>query len=1291
MRILFPDTKQIPERFSVQRIYLLLCLLCLIISCLPLWASVAHGGSLSSVTPSGASSLVTIYINGTGFNTTAGNNEVAFTSTSGGTITVIPTAVTTIDSTIGLRRLTVKVPDASPVGRAALRVRNKVSGEISEGISVEIIEISLSGVTSAPVGTANLNVRIIGSANCQFIAGKTRAAFGTGVTVNSTTVESLTSLTANITVSPTAAIGSRSIGVVTNTQTAIRPGAFTITSAATNNAPVILPIGNASLDEGTSLDVTVSATDTDGDLITLTTSPLPVFAVFTAVNGTGTLTLSPDYTNAGSYNLTFTATDSKGASASAGMVVTVRDINRSPSLDPIGNQTVREGELLSFRVDGSDPDGDALGFTVGNLPPGAGFDPGTRTFNYTPGFDVSGRTADSFFDVFFEISDGRGGTANETVRITVQNVNRPPVADAGLNQTAFVTNPVSLDGSGSSDLDGDALTFLWSVASRPSGSNATLTNPTATNPAFTPDVAGTYIVQLIVNDGIADSAPSTVAVTVTFCGPDTVNWITNANGLWQTAGNWSTGVLPGPSDDVCIDVPGDITVTHSQGADSISSLRSNEAIVLSGGSISIANSAVLSGALTLSGGTLTGAANVISLGLFTITSGTLGGSGTVTVTGTMTWASGTMTGTGTTVIAAGGTLNISGSVNLRGGRTLRNEGTANWNSGPISGSYGESATIENIGTWNFAAPDVLFAGGGYGDTGSRVFRNEGTLNRTTTTGTATVGSPFINTGTVNVQSGTLALSSSYTQTAGATILDGGSLTSTTTLNIQGGRLAGFGAVTANVSNTGGQVSPGSPLGILTIAGAYMQSGSGSLDIELGGLNAGAHYDRFDVTGSATLSSALNVSLINGFTPAFRDSFTITTSNSRSGVFTTENMPLLGGDLICCLVSYGIPDPSRPGADFFFVTLTVTHANEPPVITSTPGTQVTAGQAYLYDVEVADPNTGEVLTFSLPVAPEGMTIDTATGLIQWTPFFSQAGPQPVTVRVQDFDGLVATQDFTVEVALPAGRHALVAEDDAYQVRANETLAVSAPGVLSNDTNPDGGSMTAMFATPPINGALSFNPDGSFTYTPYALQQGQAVLIEEINLAQAVPGATLNVSSVTPYSPAHPAALAVDGSPGTSWLSTNWPFTYNFIEIAFPQDVAVSRLQVYGHRDTSFQADYWIRTGFFQLFDAAGNELFNSGPITLSVPDGDGEVSVPTLSGVRRARFTDTEKKGTRGLAEFRVIGSAFVQRAAASPDNNLVQLLATRVRAQYDTNNPPEGAIDSVGGSFSTNWYRGSNG
>src|SRR5207302_7899716 len=99
---------------------------------------------------------------------------------------------------------------------------------------------------------------------------------------------------------------------------------------------------------------------------------------------------------------------------------------------------------------------------------------------------------------------------------------------------------------------------------------------------------------------------------------------------------------------------------------------------------------------------------------------------------------------------------------------------------------------------------------------------------------------------------------------------------------------------------------------------------------------------------------------------------------------------------------------------------------------------------------------------------------------------------------------------VQVSSPAN-HAPVAAEDAYEVRLNASLRVLAPGVLGNDSDADGDALTARLLTRPTNGALDFQPDGSFTYTPHTLQEGESVLVENVNLATRVPGVTFNASS------------------------------------------------------------------------------------------------------------------------------------------------------------------------------------
>ncbi|KQC11960.1 MAG: hypothetical protein APR54_10310 [Candidatus Cloacimonas sp. SDB] len=89
-------------------------------------------------------------------------------------------------------------------------------------------------------------------------------------------------------------------------------------------------------------------------------------------------------------------------------------------------------------------------------------------------------------------------------------------------------------------------------------------------------------------------------------------------------------------------------------------------------------------------------------------------------------------------------------------------------------------------------------------------------------------------------------------------------------------------------------------------------------------------------------------------------------------------------------------------------------NEPPIIQSSPSLNVKLGDTYSYQVDAIDDNDDD-LTYSLILAPGGMTINSSTGLISWTPIEAQVGENDVKVKVSDgWHGI--TQDFTIEVSI-----------------------------------------------------------------------------------------------------------------------------------------------------------------------------------------------------------------------------------------------------------------------------------
>ncbi|MBI3322044.1 MAG: S8 family serine peptidase [Candidatus Omnitrophica bacterium] len=221
------------------------------------------------------------------------------------------------------------------------------------------------------------------------------------------------------------------------------------------NRPPILPaVEDQTVAEGQLCDVTLSASDPDGDPLTCTASGLPAWSQVDAAPPC-TLRGTPGFDEASRAQpitpypgITITACDPVRACAtSAPFTLTVANVNREPILPVIGPQTVSEGQPLSFTVTATDPDGDAVTYAASSLPAGAAIDAASGVFAWMPGFDQAGS-----YTIIVTASDGEMADT-EPITITVTNVNRPPAvglinpasgsAKAGtkVNFTATYTDP----------------------------------------------------------------------------------------------------------------------------------------------------------------------------------------------------------------------------------------------------------------------------------------------------------------------------------------------------------------------------------------------------------------------------------------------------------------------------------------------------------------------------------------------------------------------------------------------------------------------------------------------------------------------------------------------------------------------------------------------------------------------------------------------------------------------------------------------------------------------------------
>jgi len=292
--------------------------------------------------------------------------------------------------------------------------------------------------------------------------------------------------------------------------------ADSVSVTTTNTAPV----ANAGPDQTAPVGTTVSlngsgSSDADGDALsyawTLQSAPAGSAA---ALTGAASVTPSFVVDRPGSYVARLVVND--GYVASVADTVTVSTVNSAPVANAGADQTALVTQTVTLNGGASsDVDGDTLTFAWAFVSRPAG---STAVLNgaggVQPTFVVD---KPGTYRVQLFVNDGALSSAADVV--DVQTVNSAPVANAGADQSAYVGQTVTLDGSGSTDVDGNPLGYVWALTSRPAGSAAAVNDPTAVMPTFVLDRAGVYVAQLIVNDGTVSSVADTATVTTLNSAP----------------------------------------------------------------------------------------------------------------------------------------------------------------------------------------------------------------------------------------------------------------------------------------------------------------------------------------------------------------------------------------------------------------------------------------------------------------------------------------------------------------------------------------------------------------------------------------------------------------------------------------------------------------------------------------------------------------------------------------------------------------------------------------------------
>jgi Bacterial Ig domain/HYR domain len=210
---------------------------------------------------------------------------------------------------------------------------------------------------------------------------------------------------------------------------------FNISVGNVNRAPTLTNPGAQTASEGVLLQFQASATDPDNDPMTFSGTNLPSGAT---VSPSGLFSWTPSFTQAGNYtNVTINVSDGT-TSVSQSFNISVGNVNRAPTLTNPGAQTATEGVLLTFQASATDPDGDPLTFSGGNLPLGASVS-ANGVFSWTPAAGQAG----SYPNVSINATDGTTSVSQSftiTVAAQAPQDTVPPVLTLPSNMTVAATS-----------------------------------------------------------------------------------------------------------------------------------------------------------------------------------------------------------------------------------------------------------------------------------------------------------------------------------------------------------------------------------------------------------------------------------------------------------------------------------------------------------------------------------------------------------------------------------------------------------------------------------------------------------------------------------------------------------------------------------------------------------------------------------------------------------------------------------------------------------------------------------
>jgi hypothetical protein len=189
---------------------------------------------------------------------------------------------------------------------------------------------------------------------------------------------------------------------------------------STNRSPVISGSPATSVTVGQAYSFTPSASDPDGQALTFSITNKPSWASFST--STGRLNGTPAAANAGTYSgIVISVSDGSASASLPSFTLTVSaaaPANRSPVISGSPTSSVTVGQAYSFTPSASDPDGQALTFSITNKPSWATFSTSTGRLNGTP----AAANAGTYSGIVISVSDGSASASLPSFTLTVQQV-----------------------------------------------------------------------------------------------------------------------------------------------------------------------------------------------------------------------------------------------------------------------------------------------------------------------------------------------------------------------------------------------------------------------------------------------------------------------------------------------------------------------------------------------------------------------------------------------------------------------------------------------------------------------------------------------------------------------------------------------------------------------------------------------------------------------------------------------------------------------------------------------------